>query len=124
MTQSSYAAIISQYVKDDECVTVTPLGNVKMKNMPKSPVSKMLDKHSDLTHSTDVKVVSHVQRQQDDWYVNTIMIDGISVPFIYKRKKPYRSLIGARVNLTYYPTSKQVAGFEMEMMKVVRIRVA
>ena len=27
MTQSSYAAIISQYVKDDECVTVTPLGN-------------------------------------------------------------------------------------------------
>lgn len=95
-----------------------------MKNMPKSPVSKMLDKHSDLTHSTDVKVVSHVQRQQDDWYVNTIMIDGISVPFIYKRKKPYRSLIGARVNLTYYPTSKQVAGFEMEMMKVVRIRVA
>ena len=92
--------------------------------MPKSPVNKMLTKHPNLTHSTDVKVQSHVQREEDDWYVNTIMIDNVSVPFIYKRKQPYRSLTGARVNVTYYPSVKQVAGFEVEIMKVVRLRIA
>ncbi len=27
MNQSSYAAIVSRYVKDADCATVTPLGN-------------------------------------------------------------------------------------------------
>lgn len=92
--------------------------------MAKSPVDKMLTNHPDLTHSTDVKVVSHVQREKGEWYINTLMIDGVTVPFTYKRKKLYRSLQGARVNLTYYPSTQQLAGMEMEIMKVVRVRTA
>jgi hypothetical protein len=53
-----------------------------------------------------------------------VMIDGCDVPFKYKRKKRYRSLAGQRVNLTYYPSTEEVAGIEMEVMKVVRIRLA
>jgi len=92
--------------------------------MAKSPVDKLLTNHPDLTHSNDVKVVSHVQREKDEWYINTLMIDNISVPFTYKRKKLYRSLKGARVNLTYYPATQQLAGLDMEIMKVVRVRTA
>lgn len=92
--------------------------------MAKSPVNNMLEKHPNLTHSTDVKVISHVQREKDDWYLNTLMIENIEVPFTYKRKKLYRNLKGARVNLTYYPITQQVAGFDMEIMKVVRVRIA
>ena len=39
-----------------------------------------------------------------------------------KRTKKYKSLQGARVNLTYYPTTDSVAGIDFEVMKVVRIR--
>lgn len=92
--------------------------------MAKSPVDKLLKTHPDLTHSNDVKVVSHIQREKDEWYINTIMLDNIDVPFTYKRKKLYKSLQGARVNLTYYPSTQLLAGMEMEMMKVVRVRVA
>lgn len=92
--------------------------------MPKSPVDKLLAEHRQLTHSENVKVVSHVQREEADWLLNTLMIEGVDVPFKYKRKKAYRNLKGARVNLTYYPQSEQVAGIEFESMKVVRIRVA
>lgn len=92
--------------------------------MAKSPVDKLLTNHPNLTHSNDVKVVSHVQREKDEWYINTIMLDNITVPFTYKRKKLYKSLQGARVNLTYYPDIQKLAGLEMEIMKVVRIRVA
>jgi len=92
--------------------------------MAKSPVDKLLKNHPNLTHSNDVKVVSHVQREKDEWYINTIMIDNVAVPFTYKRKKLYKSLKGARVNLTYYPSSQLLAGMEMEIMKVVRIKVA
>ena len=52
------------------------------------------------------------------------MLQGCDVPFKYKRKKKYRDLQGASVNLTYYPESEQVAGMEFEFMKVVRIRVS
>ena len=73
-----------------------------------------------------MKVVSHVQRQEKDseWIINTLMIDGCDVPFKYKRNKPYKNIKGARVNLTYYPATENVAGFDMEVMKVVRIKIA
>lgn len=70
------------------------------------------------------RVVSHVQREKDGWVLNTVMLDGYDVPFRYSRKKLYRSLRGARVNLTYYPQLEQVAGLDIEIMKVVRIRQA
>lgn len=89
-----------------------------------TPVNKLLKKHDELTHSDAVKVISHVQREQDDWILNTLMIEGCDVPFRYKRKKNYKNLTGQRVNLTYYPVTENVAGFELEVMKVVRVRVS
>ncbi len=67
-------------------------------------------------------VVSHVQREKDGWFLNTIMLDGYDVPFRYRRKKRYRNLKGARVNLTYYPQEERVAGIDIEVMKVVRLK--
>jgi hypothetical protein len=90
----------------------------------KSDVEKLLDKHDNLTHSEDMKVVSHVQRQDDDWYINTLMIDNIDVPFKFRRRKSYKNLEGARVNLTYYPIVEDIAGMDFEVMKVVRIKVS
>ena len=69
-----------------------------------------------------VKVVSHVQRDKDDWVLNTIMLDGYDVPFRYSRRTVYKSLKGARVNLTYYAETQSIAGVNFEMMNVVRIR--
>ena len=34
----------------------------------------------------------------------------------------YKNLKGARVNLTYYPATASVAGMDVEIMTVVRIR--
>ncbi len=90
----------------------------------KSDPDKLLKRHQQLTHSEQMKVVSHVQREDGDWYINTLMVDGCDVPFKYKRKQRYKSLVGARVNLTYYPSSESVAGFDVEIMKVTRVRVA
>ncbi|NRA61733.1 MAG: hypothetical protein HRU25_12635 [Psychrobium sp.] len=92
--------------------------------MAKSPVDNLLASHPNLTHSTQVTVLSHVQREKVDWFFNTLMIAGVDVPFTYKRKQRYRSLNGQQVNLTYYPATQKVAGFEVEIMKVVRIRVS
>lgn len=69
-------------------------------------------------------VVSHVQRKSDEWFLNTLMIDGYDVPFKYKRTKRYKDLKGQRVNLTYYPETETVAGMEFEIMKVVRVKVS
>ncbi|GLX85700.1 hypothetical protein tloyanaT_19520 [Thalassotalea loyana] len=85
-------------------------------------VKKLLSGHDKLIHSEAKKVTSHVQREDDDWFLNTLMIEGVDVPFKYKRKKPYRSLVGQRVNLTYYREIENIAGFEMEYMKVVRVK--
>lgn len=82
----------------------------------------MLARHAGLTHSENKKVASHVQRESGDWILNTLMIENVDVPFKYKRKKRYRSLQGARVNLTYYPATERVAGMEIEVMKVTRVR--
>lgn len=90
----------------------------------KSDVDKLLKKHDELTHSEMQRVTSHVQRQAGDWIINTLIIDGCSAPFKFKRKDKYRDLKGARVNLTYYPGVESVAGFEHEVMNVVRIRIA
>lgn len=69
-----------------------------------------------------MKVTSHVQREQDEWIVHTVMLADIDVPFVFKRKKRYQSLQGANVNLTYYPATVTVAGMELEQMRVVRIK--
>ncbi|MGJ8679867.1 hypothetical protein [Paraglaciecola sp.] len=90
----------------------------------KSDVEKLLDKHDNLTHSEDMKVASHVQRKDDDWFANTLMIEGVEVPFKFRRRKEYKNLTGSLVNLTYYPITEEVAGMEFEAMKVVRIKVS
>ena len=90
----------------------------------KSDPDKLLKKHKNLVHSEMLKVTSHVQRQDDDWIINTLMIEGYDVPFKYKRQKAYKNIKGARVNLTYYPDVEVVAGMEFEVMKVVRIKIA
>ena len=82
----------------------------------------LTDKHRDLTHSENLRVISHVQREEGDWVRHTLMIEGVDVPFIFRRKQQYQSLKGARVNLTYYRQSEAVAGIEFETMKVVRIK--
>lgn len=87
-----------------------------------SDPDKLLKKNSSLVHSDGLKVVSHVQRELDDWILNTIMINGYDVPFKFKRKAGYKDLTGASVNITYYPDSEKIAGFDVELMNVVRIR--
>ena len=95
-----------------------------MAGIKQSDPKKLLDRHAELVHSTDMKVSSHVQRAQGEWIVNTVMIEGYDVPFRFKRKKTYRNFKGARVNLTYYPDRLNVAGISMEVMNVVRIKLA
>ncbi len=88
----------------------------------KSSVNKLLKKNEQLNQLDAVKVTSHVQRESGDWFINTLMLQGYDVPFKYNRKKKYRDLKGASVNLTYYPQTEQIAGMEFEFMKVVRLR--
>lgn len=64
-----------------------------------------------------------MQREEGEWFINTLMLEGYEVPFRYKRKERYRCLEGQRVNLTYYPVTEMVAGMEFEVMKVVRIKI-
>jgi hypothetical protein len=90
----------------------------------KSQVDKLLKKNPQLIHSDNVKVTSHVQRESEGWFINTIMIEQCEVPFKYKRKKRYKNITGASVNLTYYPQTELIAGIEFETMKVVRIRIS
>ncbi|GGW80818.1 hypothetical protein [Alteromonas halophila] len=83
---------------------------------------QLTDKHRQLTQTDNARVISHVQRDEDDWVRHTLMLEGIDVPFIFRRKQQYQSLKGARVNLTYYPVEQEVAGIPFEAMKVVRIK--
>ena len=86
---------------------------------------KLIKTHHQLIHSELKTVISHTQREKDEWFINSIMIEGCDVPFKYKRKTKYKKLIkGQRINLTYYPQKEVVAGLEFETMKVVRIKVA
>jgi len=84
----------------------------------------MLQRHRQLVHSDMLKVTSHVQRTAGDWIVNTLMVEGCTAPFRFKRRQTYRNIQGQRVNLTYYPASETVGGIDFEVMNVVRIRVA
>ncbi|MCL1038062.1 hypothetical protein L2725_20165 [Shewanella corallii] len=88
----------------------------------KTDIEKLQEKHPGLVHSVDRTVESHTQREQGERFINTLMIKGYDVPFKYHRTKKYKSLEGQVVNLTYYPASETVAGFDMEIMKVVRLR--
>jgi hypothetical protein len=92
--------------------------------MKKNAAKDLLKKHEELTHSEGVTVVSHVQREQDEWFINTVMIKDCNTPFKYKRKKVYKSLTKQQVNITYYPSVETIAGFEIEVMNIVRIKVA
>ena len=87
-------------------------------------LNNLLKSHQKLIQTDAVKVTSHVQREDDDWFVNTLMIEGYDVAFKYKRKKPYKSLTGARVNLTYYVSSESIAGLDFEIMNVVRLKLS
>jgi hypothetical protein len=88
----------------------------------KSDVDKLLKKHEQLNQLDEVKVLSHVQRDNGSWFLNTLMLEGYDVPFRYQRTKRYKSLEGGSVNLTYYRRTEELAGMEFETMKVVRIR--
>jgi len=90
----------------------------------KTTPEKLVKKHDKLTHTDNMKVISHVQRDQGDWILNTLMIEGCDVPFKYKRTKLYKNLKGRRVNLTYYPATETVAGLTFEVMNVVRIKIS
>ncbi|MGY5450327.1 hypothetical protein ACVFI8_05205 [Agarivorans sp. MS3-6] len=90
--------------------------------MLKKDPETLLKKRPQLFHSENIKVSSHVQREEQDWILHTLMISGHDVPFIYKRKQRYQDLTGARVNLSYYPSVQKRAGFDFEIMKVVRLR--
>ena len=85
-------------------------------------IKKLLKKHRQLNQLDNVKVTSHVQRDKDDWVINTIILEGYDVPFKYRRKTLYKNLKGARVNLTFYPETESIAGVDFEVMHVVRIR--
>ena len=87
-----------------------------------SDPKKLVDKNKNLTHSELMKVISHVQREQDEWVLHALMVEGCDVPFKFKRKGHYQSLKGARVNMTYYAEQETVAGMIFEVMKVVRIK--
>lgn len=88
----------------------------------KTDIKSLAKKQPNLIHSADQKVVSHTQRDQGEWVVHTVMLEGVDVPFKFRRKDRYQSLQGARVNLSYYPTSEKVAGMDFEIMNVVRIK--
>lgn len=90
----------------------------------KTDPNKLTKKHQQLIHSDHLKVASHVQRSAGEWNINTLMIEGISAPFKYKRKEQYQDLKGQRVNLTYYRDKEVVAGFELEVMRIVRIKIS
>jgi hypothetical protein len=87
-----------------------------------SDPQKLIEKNGNLTHSELMKVVSHVQREQGEWVLHTVMVEGCDVPFKFKRKGKYQNLKGARVNMTYYPEQELVAGMTFQVMKVVRIK--
>ena len=91
-------------------------------NKMKSQLDKMLTTHDKLVHSEGVKIISRTQRDVEEWVQHTVMIEGCDAPFKFRRPKKFKCLKGNRVNMTYYPETEKVAGFEIEVMKVVRIK--
>ncbi|MCX4194050.1 hypothetical protein [Methylophaga sp. OBS1] len=70
------------------------------------------------------KVSSHVQRRDGDWVLNTVLVEGQEIPFKYKRRKLYKSLKGARVDMIYYPDTETIAGMDFPFMRVVKINLS
>lgn len=87
-----------------------------------SDPKKLVEKNNNLIHSELMKVISHTQREQGEWVLHSVMVEGCDVPFKFKRKGNYQNLKGARVNMTYYVENEVVAGIPFEYMKVVRIK--
>lgn len=87
-----------------------------------SDPKKLVEKNNNLIHSELMKVISHTQREQGEWILHSVMVEGCDVPFKFKRKGNYQNLKGARVNMTYYRDEETVAGLKFEVMKVVRIK--
>ena len=85
------------------------------------PLKKLLLENEKLIHSRMQKVESHVQRQTSNWIQNTVLLTDCDVPFKYKRQKMYKTLKGARIDLIYYPDIEQIAGFDFEVMNVIKI---
>ncbi|MGL4516940.1 hypothetical protein [Shewanella sp.] len=85
-------------------------------------VKKMLANHERLIHSDGVTVLSHTQREKGDWVQHTVMVENCDVPFKFRRVKKYKSLQGQKISVVYYPETELVAGFEIEIMQVVRIK--
>jgi hypothetical protein len=85
---------------------------------------KLLNEHDLLTHSTMQKVSSHVQRRDGDWVMNTVLVEGQDIPFKYKRRKLYKSLKGACVDMIYYPDTETIAGMDFPFMRVVKINLS
>ena len=83
---------------------------------------KLLSENEQLVHAQNQKIESHVQRQDGDWIINTIMLEGYSVPFRYKRRRRYKSLKGAQVDIIYYADVEQIARMDFEYMKVIKIQ--
>ncbi len=98
--------------------------SITKKTMAVNVGQQLTKQHKKLTHSENMKVVSHVQRETGDWITNTLLIENVDVPFKYKRKKHYKSLKGQRVNITYYPDEEFIAGLSLEIMSIVRIKVS
>lgn len=90
----------------------------------KTDANELIRKHHQLIQSDMQKVLSHVQRDIGDWILNTLMIEGCDTPFKFKRKQAYKDVTGRRVNLTYYPGTETVAGINIEVMNVVRIKIS
>lgn len=82
----------------------------------------MLANHGQLVYSEGLTVLSHIQREKGEWIQHTIMVDNYDTPFKFRRAKKYKSLQGQKVSLVYYPETEMVAGFEIEIMQVVRIK--
>ena len=89
----------------------------------KPSVETMLQKPKQLVHCELMQVNSHVQRFNGECMLNTLMMDGYDYPFKYCRDLKYQNLEGKQVELSYYPTIELIAGFEVDIMKVVQIKV-
>ena len=87
-------------------------------------IKKFLTDNEHLVHSQMQKIESHVQRQKEEWFLNTVLVEGYDVPFKYKRKKRYKSLQGAFVDIIYYPAKENIAGMDFEYMKVIKINLS
>jgi hypothetical protein len=90
----------------------------------KTALQLLLETHPNLVHSELCRVTSHVQREEDGWYVNTLLIAKTDVPFIFKRRKKYNKLVDRVVVIKYITEGYDIWGVDLETMKVVRIKVS